>query len=96
VNGYDALNTVASQFAAGLQKGAALTDFDLGEFKMPEAKIGELDVSAHEWLAQVHVVEPPPPPPVAPAAPPQSRRSPSQCRSRRRFCDCRAVGQGRR
>jgi carbonic anhydrase len=59
VNGYQTAPTIASQWnevvrSAGQTVDAlkALTDFQIGEMKFPETKIGETVTQAEDWLAQ--------------------------------------------
>jgi len=81
VNGYQTQPTLTSQWnevvkSAGQTVDAlkALTDFQIGEMKFPETKIGEIVVKAEDWAAnkleQIEV-KPPPVPPVPPATPPR-------------------------
>jgi carbonic anhydrase len=73
VNGYQTLGTVASKWnevvkSAGQTVDAlkALTDFNLGEMKFPETKIGEAVTRAENWLSektQQLEIKPPAPPP---------------------------------
>jgi carbonic anhydrase len=97
VDGYQALDTVAARFAEAIRaedptlQGAfassELAPFQLGEMKMPEARIGETVTAAPDWRVEVRVPEPttePPQPkikgfqgksPSAPPAPPLIRRT---------------------
>jgi carbonic anhydrase len=56
VNGYQTLETAASQPGAAAHLIGQMTDkldhFDIGEMKFPEAKIGELAAHAEDWLKQ--------------------------------------------
>jgi carbonic anhydrase len=61
----------------------SLTDFNIGEMKFPETKIGETVVKAEDWLAKKvgQMDFSPPPtvqPPPAPAVPPLPPRIPAQ------------------
>jgi carbonic anhydrase len=85
VNGYQALDSVASAKAAGVkladESGDAmrsLAAFKIGEMKFPETKIGEIATYAKDWLS--HEIQPaapqigeaapiPPAPPVPPLTP---------------------------
>lgn len=75
VNGYEAWATMGDKWnevvrSAGetVDKLQALTDFNIGEMKFPETKIGETVTKAHDWLsdkvASLHLE------PMQPAAPP--------------------------
>ena len=80
VNGYQALDTLSSRWnevakSAGQTVDALkpLTDFQIGEMKFPETKIGEIVTKTEDWLREkVHQLEvqppavPPPPPAAAP------------------------------
>jgi carbonic anhydrase len=81
-NGYQSLETISSRWnevvkSAGHTVDAlkALTDFNIGEMKFPETKIGETVVKAEDWLAEkVHQLEAKDSgnvPESAPAAPPK-------------------------
>jgi len=78
VNGYEQLGTMASRWnevvkSAGQTVDALknLTDFNIGEMKFPETKIGETVTHAQDWLAKkVHELEVKPPAPPSPAPPP--------------------------
>ena len=59
VNGYQTVDTIASRWneivkSAGQTVDAlkALTDFNIGEMKFPETKIGETVTKAEDWLAE--------------------------------------------
>jgi carbonic anhydrase len=73
VNGYQALDTMSSRWnevvrSAGQTIDALkpLGDFNIGEMKFPETKIGEVVTKAENWLEEkVHNLETKPPP-VAP------------------------------
>jgi carbonic anhydrase len=83
VNGYQTLETVSSHVqevakSAGQTFDAlkSLVEFQMGEMKFPETKIGETVTHAENWVAQ-HLQElaakpaEVPPPPPAPALPPK-------------------------
>jgi len=65
VNGYQSLESMDSRWkevvkAAGHSVDAfkSLTDFDIGEMKFPQTKIGETVTKAEDWLSQkVHQLE---------------------------------------
>jgi carbonic anhydrase len=76
VNGYEALGTLSTRWnevvkSAGQTVDALkpLTDFQIGELKFPETKIGETVTKAQDWF-KAKVQELGSPPPAAPAAPP--------------------------
>jgi carbonic anhydrase len=86
VNGYQTLATMSSRWnevvkSAGQTIDAfkSLADFNIGEMKFPETKIGEVVTKAHDWLSEkVHQLEvqpkpeagqPPGPVPVPPKIP---------------------------
>ncbi len=83
VNGYQALETLGSRWqevvkSAGHTVDAlkALTDFNIGEMKFPETKIGEIVTRGQDWLSgKVHQIGAHPPPvpaePKPPATPPK-------------------------
>jgi carbonic anhydrase len=59
VNGYQAWATMSDKWNEVVKSGGetvdklrALTDFNIGEMKFPETKIGETVVKAGDWLAQ--------------------------------------------
>jgi carbonic anhydrase len=68
VNGYQALATAVAHPAASLRTpgptletafaSPELADFNLGEIKSPEGKIGEIAAPATGWLKEVKVTEP--------------------------------------
>ncbi len=71
VNGYQALDTVASKFvsavrvsapAATIASAEALAEFAPGEMKMPQSPIGDPGFEANKWLSEVHTPPPAPPP----------------------------------
>lgn len=60
VNGYQALETVSSQFTSAIKKAEAFTnqlgdlpDFQIGDIKFPGAKIGEAATKADELLHKI-------------------------------------------
>jgi carbonic anhydrase len=94
VNGYQTLQTASATVAPALGRAAfspdalpALAEFNLGEMKFPETKIGELAGPLQEWLAEVQVHSPEPsspapkPPPLKPgigkASPPPPPQRPA-------------------
>lgn len=78
VNGYqewaamaDKWNEVVRSAGETVDKLKSLTDFNLGEMKFPETKIGEAASKAGDWLSQkIGELEIQPPPPDQPAPPP--------------------------
>jgi carbonic anhydrase len=84
VNGYQDWENMSSRWnevvkSAGntMDMMKSLTDFQMGEMKFPETKIGETVIKAEDWLGkklgQMEIKTPPPAPPVpaAPGEPPQ-------------------------
>jgi carbonic anhydrase len=82
VNGYENLGTVAGRWnefvkSAGQTMDALqnLADFQIGEMKFPETKIGETVAHAGEWLSEkierLHIAPPPAPSQAKPAVPPK-------------------------
>jgi len=84
VNGYQSLGTMATRWnevvkSAGQTVDAlkSLADFQIGEMKFPETKIGETVVKAEDWLAQkvqglkIKPPEVPPDPGRQPGRPPR-------------------------
>jgi carbonic anhydrase len=84
VNGYQNLQTLGDRWNETVQSAGhtvdmmkSLTDFQIGEMKFPETKIGETVTKAEDWLAkkveQMEIKPKPPvqPPPTAPAEPPK-------------------------
>ena len=76
VNGYQTLETLGTRWnevvkSAGQTVDALkpLTDFQIGEMKFPETKIGETVTKAEDWF-KTKVQQLGSPPPAAPAAPP--------------------------
>jgi carbonic anhydrase len=73
VNGYQTLGSIArptppvepKSAEAGPVPAPALTEFQLGEMKFPELRIGEA-AEAAQWMPQVEVVPPPVPPDLPP------------------------------
>jgi len=88
VNGYQAAETMTTRWnefvkSAGqsVDKLKSLTDFNIGEMKFPETKIGETVTRAEDWVAQnVQKLEmkptAAPPEPAAQKAPPAPPRIP--------------------
>jgi len=86
VNGYQNWETMSSQWNETVKSAGqtvdmlkSLTDFNIGEMKFPETKIGETVVKAEDWLAKKigqAEIKPPAPIPPAPAAPPEPPRIP--------------------
>ncbi|HEV2394222.1 MAG TPA: carbonic anhydrase [Verrucomicrobiae bacterium] len=80
VNGYETLSTVAARWnevvkSAGRTVDALkpLSDFNIGEMKFPETKIGEVITNTENWLSdQIHDMEAASSQPPAPPAPPQA------------------------
>ena len=87
VNGYQTLDTLSARWnevvrSAGQTVDALkpLTDFNIGEMKFPETKIGEIVTKTQDWLKdkvqQLEIKPPvtpaagPPPPPKIPLPPP--------------------------
>src|SRR3989441_2897912 len=79
VNGYQSFETMSSRWnevvkSAGHTVDAlkSLTDFNIGEMKFPETKIGETVTKAEEWLSgKVQQMEIKPAQAATPAAPPK-------------------------
>jgi carbonic anhydrase len=81
VNGYQALEIMGAQpplaglAAQPMDAFKAIGNFDVGEMKFPEAKIGEASPMTNDWLAgkvqPLAATPPPSPPPPAPAPPPK-------------------------
>ena len=69
VNGYQAMDTLSSRWNEVVKSAGqtvdtlkSLTNFNIGEMKFPETKIGETVTSAQNWLAEkVHKLEMKPP-----------------------------------
>jgi carbonic anhydrase len=89
VNGYQTLETMGARWNEAVKSAEQtldalkpLANFNLGEIKFPETKIGESVVKAEDWLAQkVHQLEikPPaqtPPAPRRPTPPPAPPKIP--------------------
>jgi carbonic anhydrase len=88
VNGYQNWETMSSKWNEVVKSGEhtidmmkSLTDFNIGEMKFPETKIGETVTKAEDWLAKkVEQMEigasPAVPPASASAAPPEPPRIP--------------------
>lgn len=76
VNGYETAGTVASRWNQVVQSASqtvdalkTLTDFNIGEMKFPETKIGETVMKAEDWLAQqLRKMEVPTPEKLSPPA----------------------------
>jgi carbonic anhydrase len=90
VNGYQNFETMSSQWNELVKSGEqtvdmmkSLTDFNIGEMKFPDTKIGETATKTEDWLGkkleQMEIKPAPaaPPPPVAPAEPPKIPVPPS-------------------
>jgi carbonic anhydrase len=91
VNGYQNWETMSSQWNDVVKSGAhtvdmmkSLTDFNIGEMKFPDTKIGETVTKAEDWLGKkmepMEIKSSPaaqPPPPVAPPEPPRIPVPPS-------------------
>jgi carbonic anhydrase len=83
VNGYQELGNIAGRWNDAVKSAGqtvdmmkSLTDFQMGEMKFPETKIGETIIKAEDWLAKnVEKMEikpaPATAPPPAPAEPPK-------------------------
>lgn len=84
VNGYQNWETMSSRWNEAVKSAGqtvdmmkSLTDFNIGEMKFPETKIGETIVKAEDWLAkkigqaEIKPAAPVPPPPAAPPEPPR-------------------------
>jgi carbonic anhydrase len=84
VNGYQNWETMSSQWNEVVKSGAhtvdmmkSLTDFNIGEMKFPDTKIGETVTKAEDWLGkkleQMEIKSAPsvPPPSAAPVEPPR-------------------------
>jgi carbonic anhydrase len=89
VNGYQAAESLSSQWndvvkSAGqtVDMMKSLTDFQMGEMKFPETKIGETVIKAEDWLGkklgqmEIKTPQPAPPQPAAAAAPAEPPRIP--------------------
>src|SRR2546425_5184165 len=84
VNGYQTLETFSSKWqdvvkSAGQTVDAlkSLTDFNIGEMKFPETKIGEIVTRGEDWLSEkVHQIGTQAPQPAAAPAPPTPRPIP--------------------
>ena len=87
VNGYQNLETMSERWnetvkSAGhtLDMMKSLTDFQMGEMKFPETKIGETVVKAEDWLAkkvEQLQIKPAPPFAASPAPPPGPPKIPT-------------------
>jgi carbonic anhydrase len=84
VNGYQAAETMSTRWnefvkSAGqtVDKLKSLSDFNIGEMKFPETKIGETVTKAEDWVAQkVQNLEMKPPEPTAEKTRPTPPRIP--------------------
>lgn len=100
VNGYQNLETLTDRWNETVKSAGhtvdmmkSLTDFQIGEMKFPETKIGEAVTKAEDWLAkkaeQIEIKTPPaqpnPPAPPAPAIPPSPPTIPVPPRIRPRM-----------
>ena len=93
MNGYQALDNVASRFASAVQREAstppvasaeAFTEFALGEMKFPDTKIGDQHVEPNRWLSEVQMPQPPPAEVTATTKPPPMAQG-RLCRTARRM-----------
>jgi len=93
VNGYESLSTMASRWnevvrSAGQTIDALkpMADFNIGEMKFPETKIGEAVTKAEDWLAekvkQLEIKPTQPTPGAQPASPPPKIPLPPPLRPR--------------
>jgi carbonic anhydrase len=94
VNGYQNWETRSEQWNEAVKSAGhtvdmmkSLTDFQIGEMKFPETKIGEAVVKAEDWLArkvgQLEIKPAPPVPPTpAPSAQPPKIPTPPPLRPR--------------
>ncbi|HEX4263792.1 MAG TPA: carbonic anhydrase [Verrucomicrobiae bacterium] len=84
VNGYQNLGTISDRWNETVKSAGhtidmmkSLTDFQIGEMKFPDTKIGETVTKAEDWLEkkveqmQIKPVSSVPPPPAPPAQPPK-------------------------
>jgi len=82
VNGYQAAESLSSQWNDVVKSASqtvdmmkSLTDFQMGEMKFPETKIGETVIKAEDWLGkklgQMEIKTPQPAAAAAPAEPPR-------------------------
>lgn len=98
VNGYQNLETLTDRWNETVKSAGhtvdmmkSLTDFQIGEMKFPETKIGETVTKAEDWLAkkveQMEIKPPPaqPNPPAPSAAPPSPPTIPVPPRIRPRM-----------
>jgi len=87
VNGYQNFETMSERWnetvkSAGhtLDMMKSLTDFNIGEMKFPETKIGETVTKAEDWLKKavekMEIKPTPTPPPPTPAQPPPAPAEP--------------------
>jgi hypothetical protein len=73
VNGYDNWETMKSA-GQTINMTKSLADFEIGEMKFPETKIGETVTKAEDWLknaAEKMEIKQAPAPPPAPTEPPK-------------------------
>jgi carbonic anhydrase len=85
VNGYDGLGTMGTRWNAVVKSAEqtldslkSLADFNIGEMKFPETKIGEVVTKAHDWLSEkVHQLEVQPNAPPAPGPIPTPPKIPN-------------------
>ena len=82
VNGYQALDTMSTRWNEVVQSAGqtmdalkSLTDFNIGEMKFPETKIGEVVTKTEDWLSsqvkKLEIKKPVPVPEALAAAPPK-------------------------
>jgi carbonic anhydrase len=82
VNGYQALDTISTRWNEVVQSAGqtmdalkSLTDFNIGEMKFPETKIGEVVTKTEDWLSsqvkKLEIKKPVPVPEALAAAPPK-------------------------
>jgi carbonic anhydrase len=84
VNGYENWESMGDRWSEAVKSSGQTTDmmkslanFQIGEMKFPETKIGEIAAKAEEWLKKEvgqigsHATPPVPPPVAPPAQPPK-------------------------
>jgi carbonic anhydrase len=84
VNGYENWGTMSERWNEAVKSAGqtvdmmkSLTDFNIGEMKFPETKIGETVIKAEDWLAKkIEQAEIKPSSAVPPAAPPPAPPEP--------------------
>ena len=94
VNGYEAAPSIAAKWNQVVQSAGqtvdalkSLADFNIGEIKFPETKIGEIVSHAGDWASQklenlqMQQPAPPPAPPGSPPIPPRLK-APKELRAR--------------